>query len=69
MWNDFIKEIDSIKQKNSIDNKFSDKQIEFMRADLENGMAYSRIIDLAKKNIEKEGKDFQEEFEKWKNNR
>ena len=40
--------------------------IDFMRADLESGMGYSKIIAAARKNIEAEGKDFDEEFKKWK---
>lgn len=43
-----------------------EEAVEFMRADLESGMAYSKIIDVARKNIEADGKDFDEEFEKWK---
>lgn len=46
-----------------------DKMIDFMRADLESGMGYSKIIEVAKKNIEADGRNFDEEFEKWKNER
>ena len=43
-----------------------ESMIDLMRADLESGMRYSKIIDTARKNIEADGKDFNEEFEKWK---
>jgi len=43
-----------------------ESMVDFMRADLKNGMAYSRIIMKAKEKIESEGKNFHEEFEKWK---
>jgi len=43
-----------------------ENMIDFMRADLESGMGYSKIIETARKKIEAEGKDFDEEFEKWK---
>ena len=46
-----------------------DNMIDFMRADLENDMAYSKIISAAKKSIESQGKNFAEEFEKWKKER
>jgi len=46
-----------------------DNMIDFMRADLENDMAYSKIINAAKKSIESQGKNFAEEFEKWKKER
>lgn len=40
--------------------------IAFFRADIESNYAYSNMIDLVKKKLESEGKDFHEEFEKWK---
>ena len=48
--------------------EFSDDAIEFMRADLESGMAYTRLIEAVRKKLKKEGKDFNKEFEKWKQN-
>lgn len=43
--------------------------VDFMRADLECGMGYSRIINTVRKRMEEDGKDFDEEFEKWKKNK
>jgi hypothetical protein len=43
-----------------------EKMIDFMRADLANDMGYSKIIETARKNIEADGRDFNEEFKKWK---
>jgi len=50
---------------------FTDEQIAFMRADLENDMALSKLINVVKENLRKEGKNFDEEFDNWKkqNNR
>jgi hypothetical protein len=48
---------------------FTDEQIEFMRADLKSNFAYTKIIEAAKKIIEAEGKNFEQEFEKWKHKR
>jgi len=45
---------------------FTEEDIEFMRADLESGFAYTKIIGIAKKMIEADGRNFEEEFEKWK---
>ena len=39
---------------------------DFMRADLENDMAYSKIIQKGREIVEADGRDFDEEFEKWK---
>lgn len=49
-----------------IGSRAYEEMIEFMRADLENDMAYSRIINTAKKKVESEGRDFWQEFEQWK---
>ena len=40
--------------------------IDFMRADLESNMGYSKIIATGKKIVEDRGGNFEEEFEKWK---
>lgn len=50
----------------AIGSRSYEEMIEFMRADLESNMAYSKIIDTAKKKVESEGRDFWQEFEKWK---
>ena len=49
--------------------KLAEEQIEFMRADLESNFAYTKIIEVAKKIVEAEGKNFEQEFEKWKQER
>lgn len=46
-----------------------EKMIDFMRVDLESGMAYSKIIAIAKKMAEEQGRDFYKEFGKWKKTR
>ncbi len=43
--------------------------VEFMRADLANGMAYSKIIKAARESIEARGGNFDEEFKKWRESR
>ena len=40
--------------------------IDFMRADLESDMGYSKIIEAGRKIVEEDGRDFDEEFKKWK---
>jgi len=40
--------------------------VDFMRKDLDSGMAYTKLIEKAKKLIEARGGNFDEEFEKWK---
>ena len=42
-----------------------EKMVDFMRADLESNMAYSKIIDKAKELLESQGRDFNKEFESW----
>ena len=44
----------------------TDKQIAFMRADLESDMTYSRIIEATRKRFKQQGRDFEAEFEQWK---
>lgn len=39
---------------------------DFMRKDLESGMAYSKIIEQGRKIVEDRGEDFDEAFKKWK---
>jgi hypothetical protein len=43
-----------------------EKMIDFMRKDLDSGMAYSKLIQATKEMFEKQGRDFNAEFEKWK---
>ena len=43
-----------------------EKMIDFMRADLESGMGYSKIIEQGRKIVEADGRNFDEEFEKWR---
>ena len=42
--------------------------IDFMRADLESDMGYTKLINAARKSIESRGGNFDEEFAKWKEN-
>jgi len=43
-----------------------EKMIDFMRKDLESGMAYTKIEMAARASIESRGGNFDEEFAKWK---
>lgn len=43
-----------------------EKMIDFMRADLESGMKYSKIEMQARKIVADRGGDFEKEFEEWK---
>jgi hypothetical protein len=43
-----------------------EKMIDFMRADLESGMMYTKVEMEARKIIEARGGNFDEEFAKWK---
>jgi hypothetical protein len=45
--------------------RFTDKDIDFMREDLESGMRYSEFIDSVRKRFEEEGRDFEAEFKEW----
>jgi len=46
-----------------------EKMVEFMRSDLENGMAYSKLISGFQNFLKNQGRDFDTEFAKWKNER
>jgi hypothetical protein len=46
-----------------------ERMVDYMRADLESGMAYSRIEMQARKIIEARGGNFDEEFALWKKER
>jgi hypothetical protein len=43
-----------------------EKMVEFMEADLISNMSLTKIIDMTRKQFKEQGKDFNEEFEKWK---
>lgn len=43
-----------------------DRMIDFMRKDLQSGMGYSKIIMSVRKRMKSEGRDFDKEFEAWK---
>lgn len=43
-----------------------DNMIDFMRADIETNFGYSKIIKAVREKLEADGKDFWEEYEKWK---
>jgi len=45
--------------------KFTEKQIEFMRADLESNMAVTKFIEAVKSRFISEGRDFEKEFKEW----
>jgi len=45
---------------------FTDEQIEYMRYDLATGMSLTKMRMAVEKRLKTEGKDFNEEFEKWK---
>ena len=49
--------------------KLAEEQIEFMRADLESNFAYTKIIEAARKLVDADGRNFEQEFEKWKQER
>ena len=43
-----------------------ERMIDYMRADLESGMAYSKIEMTARRLIAERGGNFDEEFKKWR---
>ena len=43
-----------------------DEMVDFMRADLDSGMRYTKIEMVARKIVKEDGRDFDEEFKKWK---
>lgn len=47
-------------------SKAWEEMVDFMRKDLESGMAYSKIIDAGRKIVEDRGGNFEEEFEAWR---
>jgi len=50
-------------------NRGWEEMVDFMRADLESDMGYTKIKMAARKLLKEQGRDFEEEFEKWKDNR
>lgn len=48
-------------------DKFTEEQIEIMRQDIQSGMALTKWEIKVREQMKKEGKDFDAEFEKWKN--
>jgi len=46
-----------------------ERMIDFMRADLESDMGYSKIIAAGRKIVEDRGEDFDEKFKEWKENK
>jgi hypothetical protein len=43
-----------------------ESMVDFMRADLDNNMGYSKLIKAARESMESRGLNFDEEFSKWK---
>ncbi len=43
-----------------------ENMVDFMRADLDSDMAYTKIEITARKILKEEGRDFNEEFKKWR---
>jgi len=66
--------IDGVKCKKVIDGMMAipgrikeyEKAIEFMRADLASGMQLTKIEMMARKIVKEDGRDFDEEFAKWR---
>jgi hypothetical protein len=46
-----------------------ENMIDFMRADLDSGMQYTKIEIAARKLLKDQGRDFEAEFKKWKEKR
>ena len=44
---------------------FTEGQINFMRADIESGFAYSKLIEVTKERLKQDGRDFDAEFKAW----
>ena len=43
-----------------------EEMIEFMRADINSGMALTKMVQSVKERFKEEGRDFDEEFKNWK---
>ena len=48
---------------------FTASQLEFMKEDVASNFSLSRIIKACKKQFKKEGRSFDAEFDKWKENK
>lgn len=46
-------------------SKAYDEMVEFMRRDLETDFASTKLIDATRELLESQGRDFDEEFDKW----
>lgn len=46
-----------------------EEMADYMRADLQSGMQYTKIEMIARKILKAQGEDFDEEFRKWKERR
>ena len=49
--------------------KLTQEQLDFMREDMENDFGYSKIIETTRNRFKAEGRDFEKEFKKWKEQR
>jgi len=47
-------------------DKFTENQIEMMRQDLETNFEVSRFIENTKKLFQRQGRNFDKEFNEWK---
>jgi hypothetical protein len=46
-----------------------EEAVDYMRADLQSGMQYTKMENIARKILKNQGKNFDKEFRKWKENR
>jgi hypothetical protein len=46
-----------------------EREVDIMRADLESDFALSKMVQRVRDRFKKEGRDFEKEFEKWKQNK
>lgn len=56
----------NITSKERGDTMITNKQTDFMRADIASGYMYTKFIDAVRRKLAKEGKDFDEELKRWK---
>jgi len=50
-------------------SKEYEDMIDFIRADLNNRMLFSKLINEVRKSFEWQGRDFNQEFKTWKENK
>lgn len=48
------------------ERKLTEKEIDYMRADMETDYGYTKFILATQKRFKEQGRDFQKEFEEWK---